>query len=74
MPDTSPWMDQQGTADYLSCSVRQVQLLQRAGKLPCSYHLGPRSPRYHRDDVDRAMGREPQEKQTTETGLRVAAG
>ncbi len=49
------WLLQQGVADYLGVSIRQVQVLTRQGRLPVSYALGPRSPRYDRHAIDAAM-------------------
>ena len=54
MPDPN-WLSPQGIADYLTCSLRTVQDLTKQGRLPVSYHLGPRLPRYNTADVDRAM-------------------
>lgn len=53
--DQSRWLSQQETAKYLGCSVRQVQLITRTGRLPVSYALGPRSPRYDCRAVDQFM-------------------
>jgi hypothetical protein len=48
----------------VGCSIRQLQILARQGKLPVSYALGPRSPRYDRLAIDAAM----QQPQPTENG------
>lgn len=54
----SRWLTQQAAADYVGCCVRQVQLLSQQGKLPVSYALGPRSPRYDRLAIDAALAAE----------------
>ena len=63
--DPSRWLSQQETADYLGCSVRQVQLITRTGRLPVSYSLGPRSPRYDRDAVDQFMSSQERAREGT---------
>jgi predicted DNA-binding transcriptional regulator AlpA len=52
------WLSQQAVADYLGCSVRTIQLLTKSGRLPVSYGLGPRLPRYDRIEVDRVLGQQ----------------
>ena len=49
------WLTQQGVAEYLGCSVRQVQILTSQNRLPVSKTLGPRSPRYGRLAIDSWM-------------------
>jgi phage terminase Nu1 subunit (DNA packaging protein) len=62
------WLTQQGVADYVGgCSVRQVQILTRQGRLPVSYALGPRLPRYDRLAIDRAMAEQAAECEQQQT-------
>lgn len=49
------WLSQQAVAVYLGVSVRQLQILAKQGRVPVSYLLGPRSPRYDRMAIDAAM-------------------
>ena len=48
-------MTQEAVAEYVGASVRQIQILTRQDRLPVSYALGPRSPRYDRHLIDAAM-------------------
>ena len=51
------WLDRDAVADHISVPVHEVARLQRRGKLPPpSLHLGPRSPRWWRPDIDAAFG------------------
>lgn len=53
MRDAGEWLDRRGLADYISARVDELPRLQRAHKLPVpSYHLGPKSPRWRRKEVD----------------------
>ncbi|GBQ58702.1 hypothetical protein AA16373_1342 [Komagataeibacter swingsii DSM 16373] len=57
MDEASPrWLDRKALAHYLSIGPNRVRYLQQAGKLPqTNYHLGPRSPRWDRHEVDKKM-------------------
>jgi hypothetical protein len=51
------WLSPQATATYLSVRVDALPRLVRQGRLPKpDYSLGPRSPRYDREAIDRMMG------------------
>lgn len=66
MPETpaiSRWLTQQSLADYLGCSIRQIQIITKEGSLPVSYRLGPRLPRYNAADVDAAMREQGEQNQ-----------
>jgi excisionase family DNA binding protein len=65
------WLTPQQAADYVGCSVRQIQIVTREGKLQASYALGERSPRYDRSSIDAWMAGESTE--STETP-RLTAG
>jgi hypothetical protein len=70
------WFTRQQTADYLGCSVRQIQLLTKQGRLPVSYALGERSPRYDRLAIDdRMAAQQPQQKSpAVNSSVRLVAG
>jgi excisionase family DNA binding protein len=56
MPDRR-WMSPEAAADYLDVRVDALRRLVKAGKLPApDYRLGPRSPRFDREALDKAMG------------------
>lgn len=56
MPDGARWLDRDALARHISVRVDAVARFQRAGRLPPpSYHLGPRQPRWDRDQVDAAL-------------------
>jgi predicted DNA-binding transcriptional regulator AlpA len=60
---TPRWLTQEQTCQYLGgCSPRHIQALRREGKIPVSYALGERSPRYDRLELDRwmASGQQPE--------------
>jgi excisionase family DNA binding protein len=71
MPETlAPrWLKRDEAAAYLGCSVRLLDSLEAAGKLIPSRVLGPKSPRFDKNALDRWMASGPQ----TETP-RLAAG
>jgi hypothetical protein len=48
------WMDAAAVAEYLCCTTpAAVRRYARLGRLPKpSYHLGPRSPRWNREQID----------------------
>ena len=51
------WLSPSAAADYLDVRVDALPRLVRAGRVPPpDYRLGPRSPRYDREALDRAMG------------------
>jgi predicted DNA-binding transcriptional regulator AlpA len=55
MPDAPlpGWLSAAAAAAYLSCTPAAVRRYARAGRLPKpSYHLGPRSPRWSREQID----------------------
>lgn len=55
--ERSRWMSPEATADYLDVRVDALPRLVRAGRVPApDYRLGPRSPRYDREALDKAMG------------------
>jgi hypothetical protein len=47
------WLDRDQLALYIGVRVDRIPKLLREGKLPTpSYHLGPKQPRYRREEVD----------------------
>jgi hypothetical protein len=51
------WLDREATARYLSLRVDELPRMLRAGKLPQpSYHFGPKSPRWDREELDTLLG------------------
>lgn len=51
------WLDRDAVATYLRVRVDRVARLVKAGKVPQpSYHLGPRSPRWDRLQLDALFG------------------
>jgi hypothetical protein len=51
------WLSPESAADYLDVRVDALSRLVRAGRVPApDYSLGPRSPRYDREALDKAMG------------------
>ena len=51
------WLSPKLAADYLDVRVDALPRLVRAGRVPApDYSLGPRSPRYDREALDKAMG------------------
>jgi hypothetical protein len=69
------WLTQETAAQYLSISVRQLQVLQKAGRIQASYFLGPRSPRYDRFALDGILSNGKQTETPTEgSSVRLAAG
>jgi hypothetical protein len=74
MPESPRWKTPREAADYLTCSVRQLQILEAEGKLIPSRVLGPRSPRYDVHQLDAFMaGEKPQETPAENSGVRLAA-
>jgi hypothetical protein len=58
MPDSAGprWLDRDALARHISVRVDAIARLQRAGRLPPpSYHLGPRQPRWDREQVDATL-------------------
>lgn len=56
MPDAARWLDRDALARHICVRPDAIARLQRAGRLPePSYHLGPRQPRWDRDQVDAAL-------------------
>jgi predicted DNA-binding transcriptional regulator AlpA len=50
------WLDAQATARYTGVRIDYLHRFVRAGKLPKpSYHLGPRSPRWDKEELDAAF-------------------
>jgi excisionase family DNA binding protein len=47
---SSPWLNAQGVADYLGCSISRVRTLTMTGDLPV--HRDGSKPLYHRDELD----------------------
>lgn len=53
MEKGAQWLDRNALAQHISVRVDELPRLQKAHKLPRpSYHLGPKSPRWRRDQVD----------------------
>ena len=52
----SPWKTRDGAASYLACDVTAIDKLRMQGVLTPKY-FGT-SPRYHRNDLDKALGKE----------------
>jgi excisionase family DNA binding protein len=51
------WLSPESAAKYLDVRVDALSRLVRAGRVPApDYSLGPRSPRYDREALDKAMG------------------
>jgi hypothetical protein len=74
MPSSPQWKTPQKAADYLTCSVRQLQLLEAEGKLIPSRALGPRCPRYSVQQLDEFMtGEKTQDIPAGDSGVRLAA-
>jgi hypothetical protein len=56
MSDSTRWLSPAMAASYLSVRPDALPRLVRQGKLPRpDYTLGPRSPRYDRDAIDKLM-------------------
>lgn len=54
---TARWLTPDDCAAYIGVRVHQLPKLVKAGKVPePSRHLGPRSPRWDRDELDRLFG------------------
>lgn len=64
----SRWLTQESAAAYLSISVRQLQALQKSGRIVASYFLGPRSPRYDRTVIDRLLADQQQQQPAEDPG------
>ncbi len=73
---TPRWLTQEQACQYLGgCSPRHIQAMQQAGKIPVSYALGVRSPRYDRIALDRWMqGEHTPDAPTESRGVRLAVG
>jgi hypothetical protein len=51
------WLSPESAAEYLDVRVDALPRLFRSGRVPApDYRLGPRSPRYDREALDKAMG------------------
>lgn len=51
--DESRWLDSQAMAQYARVRADRLRRLMNAGKIPqANYSLGPRSPRWDREQVD----------------------
>jgi predicted DNA-binding transcriptional regulator AlpA len=67
------WMTQAQLSEYLGgFSIRAIQKLQREGKIPVSYALGERSPRYDKVQIDAWM--QQQNTASRDHQPRLAAG
>ena len=57
MPDALPrWLDREALARHISVRVDAIPRLMKAGRLPKpSYELGPRQPRWDREQVDATL-------------------
>lgn len=51
-------------AGVISCSIRQVELLVKAGKLPQPFYIGDASPRWRRSDIESWIERLAKEAQS----------
>lgn len=57
MSDMKRWLSPESAATYIDVRVDSLPRLVRAGRVPApDYSLGPRSPRYDREALDKAMG------------------
>ena len=55
--DAPRWLDREATADYIGVRVDQLPRLRKKGLLPePSLHLGPRTPRWDRLELDAKFG------------------
>lgn len=53
MEERAEWLDRRALADYITARVDELPRLQKRLLLPTpSYHLGPKSPRWRRSEVD----------------------
>lgn len=62
MEERAEWLDRRALADYITARVDELPRLQKRHLLPTpSYHLGPKSPRWRKSEVDAlfAGGAEP---------------
>nr|MCV4210078.1 hypothetical protein [Roseomonas sp. SXEYE001] len=51
------WLDREAAAQYLSVRVDELPRLVKKGLIPKpSFHFGPRSPRWDREELDGLMG------------------
>lgn len=51
------WLAPESAAEYLDVRIDALPRLVRQGRVPePDYRLGPRSPRYDREALDKAMG------------------
>lgn len=55
---TTPWLKPGELAEYLGVDLRTIYAMKKDGRLK-AHDLGGRVVRFHRDDVDRALGRTP---------------
>jgi len=54
------WMNSESAAKYLDIKVDALRRLVKSGKLPKpDYTLGPKSPRYDKLELDKAMNNKP---------------
>lgn len=76
MREAAEWLDRRALADYITARVDELPRLQKRLLLPTpSYHLGPKSPRWRRSEVDALFaGRTPEVAKRTadETFDRIA--
>lgn len=76
MAEAAEWLDRRALADYITARVDELPRLQKRMLLPTpSYHLGPKSPRWRKSEVDALFaGRAPEQVKRTadETFDRIA--
>jgi predicted DNA-binding transcriptional regulator AlpA len=53
-------------AAWIPCSIRQVELMVKAGKLPQPFYIGDASPRWRQSDIESWIDRLAKEAQSRE--------
>jgi predicted DNA-binding transcriptional regulator AlpA len=51
----SPLMTKRDVAAYLQCSLRQINLMVKAGKIPAPFYISSGAPRWHFEDLQRHL-------------------
>ena len=71
---TARWLDREAAAQYLGLRVDELPRMLRAGKIPePSYHFGPKSPRWDKEELDEILGGASKSARSQSIDAKIAA-